>query len=186
MTDKSKRRLVVTEHTPTSRATGIAKLMMSSTYGKFGDPAVKPLDPATQSKVIATMREHTDRAIAKACGIPTEQLQGTASSGAHDTFTIEKLKAAMTKIAEIPPLPIFGMTRHISRELSITVKNEGRDYAIAHPDFWDKVLSDKKSNVRSANATLFGMEIIDLDDEANQSDAARFMRGLVGVHAGGE
>lgn len=56
-----------------------------------------------------------------------------------NTFTMDKLLAAMRQIEHIPPPPLFVSSKHLPADNALTFKHKGRDYAGAHPDFWRRL-----------------------------------------------
>ena len=43
---------------------------------------------------------------------------------------------AKRMIEELPPSPFFASSRLFPNSAAISFKNEGREYVLAHPDFW--------------------------------------------------
>ena len=75
-----------------------------------------------------------------------------------NTFTMDKLLAAMRQIEHIPPPPLFVSSKHLPADNALTFKHKGRDYAGAHPDFWRRL----KDEAPEALTGIYGDEGVGL------------------------
>ena len=71
-----------------------------------------------------------------------------------EAFTIDKLKAAMDLIRDMPPCPIFASCRMFSEDKAMKWTDGKQDYAVAHPAFWKKMPGHSRRHVCRLRLTI--------------------------------
>ena len=91
------------------------------------------------------------------------------------SVTLDSIREAMKAIAEIPPPPFLGSCRLLPNAHALKFQFDGREYVGAHPDFWAKI----PVSSRDQYASLWAMEIYDLDLSCNANRRAEFFGALL-------
>lgn len=83
------------------------------------------------------------------------------------SYTLDKLKAAMDLVKDIPPPPLFLSSSLFSATTASQVKGDHEHIVVAHPDFWAKI-PVKKLGWDAVNP-LFEIKIHDVDPREGDS-----------------
>ncbi len=54
-------------------------------------------------------------------------------------LTLDHLRKAMELVKNLPPAPFLGSSAMFPKDYAWRFTQEGREYVLAHPDFWAKV-----------------------------------------------
>ena len=98
------------------------------------------------------------------------------------SLTIEKLRAAMEVLRNIPPAPFFASSRDLPMSKALMFKECNREYVGAHPDFWAKVPTEIASVEAQMLAAIGRIQIVDLDTQPHRK--AEFYKALCEVMSG--
>jgi hypothetical protein len=90
-----------------------------------------------------------------------------SKNSSMSNFTLERLRAAVNLLKDIPPPPIFMSTVECPDGQSLQWHENDRPCILAHPDFWQKVLAACTPGAPD-HAVMYGTEIIDLDDRVTR------------------
>lgn len=64
-------------------------------------------------------------------------MSGTFSDGPG--LTLEHIRKAMELVKDLPPAPFLGSSAMFPKDHAWRFTQDGREYVLAHPDFWAKV-----------------------------------------------
>jgi hypothetical protein len=105
---------------------------------------------------------------------PPRRMTSTSSNAAPGSMlTFGHLKAAMDRIADLPPPPIFGMSVHLSKDNALIFSVGKQQYVGGHPDLWKRIASEVEPG--SQMPGIFSTAIVDLDLPINHGQRAVFL-----------
>jgi len=90
------------------------------------------------------------------------------------TLTLDKLRAAMKLVQDIPPPPFLAMCKLLPADNFTRFEHEGREYWGAHPDLWEQV---PKGTFDQMGRLTFKVHNLDWDLNAK----AEFFTALMSV-----
>lgn len=103
---------------------------------------------------------------------------------AHQTFTIDAIRAAQKKLEALGPAPFSASHTLLPADAAYRFTFRNIEYVGAHPDFWAKLRADPRVKVSFDFNPLGAMAIRDLDvDEAAR---VQFYDAMAGAIAAGQ
>lgn len=90
---------------------------------------------------------------------------------------MDKLREAMTLMADIPKAQRLYSTKYWPTEKATQFTHDGDEYVIAHPSLWNKI----PLSVNTPLSGLWGLKVRDLDHPAFTDDRAQVFDALARV-----
>ncbi len=91
-------------------------------------------------------------------------MSGTFTDG--PSLTLDHIRKAMELVKNLPPAPFLGSSAMFPKDHAWRFMQEGREYVLAHPDFWTNVPTSGLNNPLNP----WSMPIHDIDSPLGERE----------------